>query len=330
MTAGKYVIDGTHKTFRFYSHHFSRVFTYWILGIASLLAHLLIIPAPFFQTSRYQVCRMIDKCQEAYVSKSFERKEGSYGNLLVFDVLWVLFTLAGVAIIGGLGYLIFYLVIEIDRFSYNDLNPDRIMDPLLHEQFVSNCLFLFIPFGLLALIFLIYALIYLQIGTGIANKNRNLKTSDILLDSFTTMKKIGGKMFAIDLLYFFELLTFAAIVVVPILLVSIFIKPTSSDFVSMPAFIVYVLIAVDSILGIFFFPYFCLACDMSTYLVLSEEADSDVMVLVLPGEEEEKKNLEALSPRDDDKGEEKELKPGKDLNSPFAEDDKKAKKKEGR
>ena len=163
-------------------------------------------------------------------------------------------------------------------------------------------------------VYFIYSLIVLQAATYTASRNRSLKLSDIAFDAFASLKKFGGKLFAIDLLYFLELLTFAAIVVVPIfILIVVFPKSDAGMYmVYLPYFIIWILLAIDSVLAIFFFPCFNLSADISLYRVFSEGGISDVMVIALPEkseDNEENKKYTSLSPRDDDSGEEKTLIP---------------------
>lgn len=309
-SAGSYVIAGTKKALRFYRRHFSKLFTFWILGITNFLSRILFPLAPLFQHFRYQLARMIDKSGEVFVSKCFEEKEGSYGQLLLFDILWFLFAFGGTALIAGIGIWIYFLVINIDYYFY----PSGEIDQGKYGEFMNNALFLVIPFLVLAGVYFIYSLIVLQAATYTASRNRSLKLSDIAFDAFASLKKFGGKLFAIDLLYFLELLTFAAIVVVPIfILIVVFPESDSGMYtVHLPDFIIWILLAIESVLAIFFFPCFNLSADISLYRVFSEGGISDIMVIALPEKSEnneENKKYTSLSPRDDDSGEEKTLIP---------------------
>lgn len=309
-SAGSYVIAGTKKALRFYRRHFSKLFTYWILGITIFLSRILFPLAPLFQHLRYQLARMIDKSGEAYVSKCFEEKEGSYSQLLLFDILWFIFAFGGTALIVGIGVWIYILVIQIDYYFY----PQGGIDDGLYREFTNNARFLIIPFLVVAAVYFLYSLIVLQAATYTASRNRNLKLSDIAFDAFASLKKFGGKLFAIDLLYFLELLTFAVIVVVPIFILRVVFPDRDAGMytVTLPYFIIWILIAIDSVLAIFFFPCFNLSADMSLYRLFSEAGISDVMVITLPEkseDNEDSKKYTSLSPRNDDSGEEKTLIP---------------------
>lgn len=291
-SAGKYVIEGTKKGFSFLFHHFTKFFVNWVFGIASVFSSVFFFLAPVFQKFNVSVCKMIDDSGEVIYSKAFDQSDhkNGYRSLLLFDILWFFVTFVGIALIMGFCYFINTVIISLNNY----------FDPSYGPYFANIETFtnyLYIPFGVVSLVLFVFSLMVLQSGTYVSYKNPELGVSDILFNAFSMMKERGGKLFCVNLLFFFEILTYAAVIVVPTILVTIM---TEGDF-----FITWIMIPSFVAISIFVLPLLFLSYKMGIHKLMMDCCPCDKMILVYKKEEnkEESADLIPLNPEKDENGE---------------------------
>lgn len=276
--AGRYVLEGAKDGVSYLIHHFSKVFVFWVFEVVNVFSNATIFMAPVMQKFYPQFCKMVCDSKEAVLSKGFDQSDDKkgYRSLLVFNVLWLLFTLAGIALILGFAYLLQTVIMNLFVNSY--VNGSYPSDEF--AAFQSFTTYLYIPFLVIAVVYLIFALLIRQCGIYASYKNPGLGVSDIIYNAFLMMHKRGWKLFAVNLLFFLEILTFAVIVVLPVFLVNFFVSADyGSEDTAIAPFIEWILIAAFSVLAIFVIPFLFTSYRIGIHKLMMDTCPCDKTVI---------------------------------------------------
>lgn len=292
--AGRYVLEGAKDGVSYLIHHFSKVFVFWVFEIVNIISEVTLFMAPVMQKFYPQFCKMVSDSKEAVLSKGFDQSDDKkgYRSLLLFNILWLLFTLAGIALILGIAFLLQTLIMNVYVNSY--VNGRYPQDEFAAFQSFTN--YLYIPFLVIAAVYLIFALLIRQCGIYASYKNPGLGVSDIIYNAFLMMHKRGWKLLVVNILFMLEILTFAVIVVLPVFLVSYFISPDYGyDDTSLALFIEWILIAVFSVLAIIVIPFLFTSYRLGIHKLMMDCCPSDNTVVAFK-KSENKDNLSDLIP----------------------------------
>lgn len=308
-SAGKYVVEGARESRKYYLHHFSKFFVYWILKAASILGSLVIFLAPVFQKFEIEMAHQISDSRDTVLSKCFDDTDhkNGYASLLLFNILCVLFSVVGAALILLVSFLIREFILNI-IFNFNGFLPPEILELEMH--FLTGfayaatdwTLYIFIPFFVLIVLFLVYALLVHQAGVFVARKNPNLTIGDICYNAFATMKVAGGKLFLINLLYFLELLTFAAVIIVPLVVFET-LYPSLGLLEYDYQMFATIYVGAMVIVGVFVIPFLLTAYKVSIYRLMQDKAIAERMVVAYKKtKEDESQEFISLTPVEEDNG----------------------------
>lgn len=272
-SAGKYVVDGTKKGFSFFFHHFSRFFVFWVFELAGLLASVTVFLKPVFQKFYIQVSKMIDDSGDAIYSKGFDQADNKKGyvSLLLFDVIWFFVVAAGIALIMGIVVLIQNVCLQLN-VSWSPSGEAYFSDIL------SFTYYLYIPFGIAALIFFIFGLLVFQTAKFVSYKNPELSLSDVIFNTFRMVRTRGKKLFAVNLLFFLEILTYAAFIVVPLLLINILVDRNSDP--TLINFITWILIPAFTFVSIFLIPLLLTSYRLGIFELMMDVCPCETTILV--------------------------------------------------
>lgn len=277
-SSGKYIIDATKKGFSYYIHHLSKFFVFWVIEIASLIAKLTIFLNPVFEKFHIQICKMIDDCGETNISKAFDQSDNKkgYRNSLLFNLVWLLITIAGVAAILGLAFLISKIIYFINYYFHTVNNPLSGNELAGVE---TLCTLIFIPFYVFAFIFLVFALLIKEIGVYVSYKNSELGLSDVLFNSFATLKSCGGRLFVVNLLMTLEVLTYAAVIFFPIFIVSALSSSIDASDPYHAMYIIWIMIPIFSAITIFVLPLLTTVYRLAIHSFLIDNVKCDSVII---------------------------------------------------
>lgn len=296
-SAGKYVVDGTKKSFSFYFHHFSRFFVFWVFELAGILANVTLFLKPVFQRFYIQVSKMIDDSGDAIYSKGFDQVDNKKGyvSLLLFDVIWLFVVVAGIALIMGIAVLIQNVCMQLN-YSWSPSGEEYFSDLL------SFTYYLYIPFGIAALIFFVFGLLVFQTAKFVSYKNPELSLSDVIFNTFRMVRTRGKRLFAVNLLFFIEILTYAAFLIVPLLLINIVVDSSSDP--TLITFITWILIPVFTFVSIFLIPLLLTSYRLGIFELMMDVCPCETTILVYKQDENNKAEPDfvPLTPVKDENG----------------------------
>jgi hypothetical protein len=192
---GSYFRNGWRAAFRVFSSRGKALLYAILYFLASFLGHLFFFSRPLFEISSLHLAMMSEKSGSFLISKSFEgANEGRrYKTLLLFNLLYELFLLAGLVLLGGVGAGLFFFG------YYLGANPTL--------SFAMAFLFA-LPFWLSALAFLFLGLLIWSFSPAIVDENPEIELSDLFYNCFLSFKKKGkGGLFFLHFLP--DLLTLA-------------------------------------------------------------------------------------------------------------------------
>lgn len=256
---GILIRDSHKKTNSFLRHHFSYILIEWVREIFLLLALFCPFLLPIYQKQNSYYLKMIDKSKDALFTKSFDGSDNmqSYFSLLCFDVIVCVLLLIGFLILGGLGYMVSELIIYT-TYGFNGMQIDT--------NTYYQCFFAFVPFGVVALVVLFIACMFLEVGGYLASKNPTMGTGDIFHNTLKTLKKIGGRYLLLNLCYFLVLAIDGALIGLFAMLLM-----TSTNNMVGQFFAGLGLLFVMAILTILFAPFFILGKKMANYKLVEKE-----------------------------------------------------------
>ncbi len=289
-SSGKYILEGTKEAFVYYFHHFSKFFVFWVVEFVTLLGKFCVFIDPLMQKFHIQMCKMVDDSGETNMAKAFDQadhKKG-YRSLVLFDLVWLLFTFAGVATFLGLGYLIGTFIYNIDYNSYSGSYQGN-MATLM--TFIN---FLYIPFGVFALIYFIIALLVKEAGVYAAYKNPDMGLSDIIYSAFATLKECGGRLFLVNLLAMLEILTYAAIIVVPIFIVAIVVPMNFPNDPTYAPWVIWILACIFSAVSVFVIPLLFGFYRLSIHKFFMENGRADSVIIAYRKNENQSKEADFI------------------------------------
>lgn len=292
-SSGRYVMDGTKKSFFYYIHHLSKFFVFWVVEFVSVLGKFCIFLDPIMQKFNIQMCKMIDDSGETNMAKAFDQtdhKKG-YRSLVLFDFIWLLFTLAGIGAFIGIGVLLNNVIYYIGYYSYPSYSPMPSDELNTLVQFVN---YLYIPFIVFAVIYFLFALMVKEAGVYAAYKNPDLGLSDIIYNAFATLKTAGWKLFLVNLLGLLELITYAAIIIVPIFIISIVAPSFAPDDAYYAAWHIWILIPIFSGVSIFIVPFLFTMFRLSIHEFFMDNGKADAVIIAYRKNENKVKEEEFI------------------------------------
>lgn len=252
---GSYFRSGWRASFRVFHRKAKTLIIYLFYYLASLLGRLFFFSRPLFESASLNLAEMSEKSGDFLVSKSFEgvNQGKRYKTLLLFDLVFDLFLLAGLLLLGGISVGLFFFGYYLGA------------TPLLSYT-MAFCLAA--PLWLLALAFLFSGLFFASFAASIVRDNPEIELSDLFYNCMLSFKKKGkGALFLLHFLYdLFVLLYLGLSVFVPYLLLS------SSNIVLriVGAFSILIL----ALVFLFFSPYLHLARQVSLYLYKKDQVES--------------------------------------------------------
>jgi hypothetical protein len=257
-----------------------------------LFGTLFFFTRPLFEISSLHFAEMSEKSGSFLISKSFEgANEGRrYKTLLLFNLLYEVFLLSGLVLLGGVGAGLFFFG------YYLGANPTL--------SFAMAFLFA-LPFWLSALVFLFLGLLIWSFAPSIVDKNPEIELSDLFYNCFLCFKKKGkGGLFFLHFLP--DLLTLAylgLVVYLPFLL----LNSMNLSLRVLGAFAVLILVLAFILLS----PFVSLSRSVSLYLYKLDHLESKDYLLYQKGKDGAKEGasvVEVFSPKET-KGEQKILYP---------------------
>ncbi len=277
-STGKYIIEATKEGFSYYIHHVSKFFAFWVMELATFFGKMTIFLGPVFQKFHIQMCKMVDDSGETNMAKAFDQSDHrkGYRNLLFFDLVWFLVTLAGVAVIMGIAYGLSTIIYNIGfYFNTTESNPSLPID--IGNALNTFTTFLYIPFIVFAVVFVVFALMVKEAGVYASYRNPDLGLSDIIYDAFATLKECGGRLFLVNFLMFLEVLTYAAIIFVPIFIISIIHLDPGDVFYTY--YIIWILVPIFSVVSVFVIPVLIGIFRLSVHKFLMDNAKTDAVII---------------------------------------------------
>ena len=275
-TPGKYVKDGTGKSLSYLFRHFSKVFLFWVYFVGDILSQVLFPIAPAFEKFKIRFAKEILERNEAVISKSFDDADDPnvYRSHLLFNCIWFLLMLGSLAIVIGLAFFIRFSILSLYEYSafpgVNDASD---------IEFGTN--FIFIPFGILAFVVLFFFLMVKEAAVYIMGTNPKLGVGDIFYDALEVMKRKGGTLVAINVLHLLSFLTIAALYVIPVVLVMIFVKPENPDDTYFVPFINGIITVVFVVIYFFVLPFFFLSRRLALMMFMQENCKTVRNVVVV-------------------------------------------------
>lgn len=276
-TPGKYVKDGNGKSISYLFRHFSKVFLFWVYFVGDILSQVLFPLAPAFEKFRIRFAKEILERNEAVISKSFDDVDepNGYRSHLLFNCIWFLLMLGSIAIVVGLAFFVRFSVLSIYEYS---------MEPGINNssdiEFGTN--FIFIPFGILAFVVLFFFLMVKEAAVYIMSTNPKLGVGDIFYDALEVMKRKGGTLVAINVLHLLSFLTLAALYVIPVVLVMIFVTPENVNAdVYLAPWINCILTVVFFVIYFFVLPFFFLSRRLALLMFMQENCKTVRNIVVV-------------------------------------------------
>lgn len=295
--SGWYVISGTRKAGKYLRRHFSKFFVFWIFLFVDLISKITIFLNPAIQKFKIELSHQVNESSEAIFSKCFDQSnhKRGYRSLLLFNLLVFTIGLAALIFFFLLAFLLRHAVMNIYlNFSFS---PDILRNFSFFPDFFSTfsysslysidvsimnvdtvTMLFYIPFGIMGFLVLFYSMMVVETGTFVSYKNPDLGLGDMLYNALNVIKVKGGKLFAINILYFFEFLTLAVIVVLPQILFSYFVDNWFYDEGFKHA-VAWIYGTVSIILSVFVIPYLVSGLHMSIYKFNCEYTKFDKIVV---------------------------------------------------
>lgn len=331
-SSGNYIMSGEKISHTYFRHHFSKNFTFWMLGVLGLLSRFTIFLAPIFQKLGINLNYQIDKSGECIFSKGFEYtdKKRSYLSTLLLNLLFILIIVASLALLYLIPTIIRYFSLHIIAFQQFASTPDvdifsfvgitGLIDNNIAASYAGKSDFFriaelitfyaYIPFGVAGIVIVIYGLQVFQTALHISFKNPELPTSDIAYNAFATLKKKGGRLFLINLFYIFQIVVYAALIVVPVFVLNAFWSNFGIADENLAKMIIYSYIALFVIISFFAIPRYLCAYKVSVIQFMEANADSKAVVIVYKEKvKDEKETYIALTPVESADGEVKYVRP---------------------
>lgn len=294
VSSGNYVIEGIKKTNSYLFHHFSKVFLYWVFLFSSLLSKIFVPLSPMMENFSQRFLFSVDESHEAILSKCFDDSEDKkgYRSHLLFDSLLLVVSLAVLGLFIGLAFFVKEAIIGIASTS----KAPGFVDVDSLQTTIMNSNYVFVPFGLIALVYLVFALIVKEAGDYVCFLNPSLGLGDILYDSFELLRRKWGQLFCINLLCGIKYLTAIVVFALPLILIRVFVdlaNPNDPNFATM---IIWIVSCALTFVYLFVLPFIGLSSRMSVYLFLKDNMKAVRNTVLYRKEESQEANTEEFIP----------------------------------
>ena len=298
MTAssGSYVIEGIKKTNSYLFHHFSKVFLYWVFLLTSWVSKVFVPLSPMMENFSQRFLFSVDESHEAILSKCFDDSDDKKGYRLhlLFDCLLLVTSLAVLGFLIGLAFFIKSAIIGIASTS----KAPGFVDPDHLQMIITNSNYVFVPFGLISLVYLIFALMVKETGDYVCFANQDLGLGDILYDSFELMRRKWGQLFCINLLCGIKYLTAIVVFALPLILIRIFVDLANPNDLNFGTMIIWIVSSALTFVYLFVLPFIGLSSRMSVYLFLKDNAKAVRNTVLYRKEESQEAEIKEFFPLD--------------------------------
>ena len=179
-----YFHKGRQKQRRYFKHNLLGLYFYCFYAIADLLGSFCCIAFPLFSSSSYNVFKMLDETDDAYITKSFEG--GDDGKHYLSRFLYAFF-------------LILLIALDVAATYYFTVFAKAFIEVLFTGDTVDIFFWLISGIAIALGAFLgILLLMMFQIGSHIAAKNHALGVGDIAYNSANFLLKHGTRLFFLN------------------------------------------------------------------------------------------------------------------------------------
>ncbi len=278
-----YFRKGRQKQRRYFKGNFLGLYFYAFYALAALLGDFLCIGFPLFSSSGYNIFRMIDETDDAYITKSFDGGDDrkNYLSRFLFALFIVLFIVLGV-------FILRFLMSFIGGFLTPIFGGEEAVKDVNYQVFYWLISGVFILFAALTGIVL---LMVMQIGSYIGAKNHALGVGDLAFNSVNFVLKRGFKLFFLDfIITIFYMLVPALFIGGYIALTSLGVKYDNL----LLSIIGYSLALVLVLISPMFIGRYALTLRMATTYLFEDAVDTSAYKVVYPEKPGKKKGEEGV------------------------------------
>ena len=275
-----YFHKGRQKQRRYFKRNLLGLFCYAFYALAGIVGSFLCIGFPLFSSSGYNVFRMLDETDDAYISKSFDGGDDRKHYLPRF--LYAFF----IVILMGITSSVVYLFTVLVKTFFESLFAGASVE-------IFYWFFTAIAIALGAIVWIIL-LMMLQIGSYIGAKNHALSIGDIAYNSVNFFLKHGLRLFFLDFLTTLYYLIIPAIFVAAYIAMTICAEKSDDYFITMFQGIGYGILMLLIVLSPIFFGRYFLTVKMASYYLFEDGAETSCYKIVYPKKEGKKPNEEGV------------------------------------
>ena len=192
-----YFTKGKRKQGRYFKRNLLGCYIYFAYAIASIVGNLTMVGFPLFSSSSFNMARMLDQTDDAYITKSFDGGDEPkhYLPRFLFGLFASLVAVAIVAATMGLASVVRSLI--------------HIAVPTTEREAIFSTLFAVIVYAVGG-IALVVDLLFLQAGSYVGAKNASLSVGDIAYEAANFVNVYGVRLFFLDLIALIHYSLFAA------------------------------------------------------------------------------------------------------------------------
>lgn len=274
-----YFHKGRQKQRRYFKRNFLGLYFYAFYALASLIGSFSCFAFPLFSSSGYNIFKMLDETDDAYITKSFDG--GDDGKNYLSRFLFAFFVVILMAIDATLTY---FITLFLDNFLISFLGEGTM------NQLIFSWLFKGIAIALCAFLGILL-LLFLQVGSYVGAKNHALGVGDIAFNAGNFILKHGVRLFFLD---FVATLYYA---IVPFLFTALWwvletlhLSGGGDYFGPLALGVLLLLILVSPMI----FGRYFLSLKMASYYLFEDGADTSAYKVVYPEKPDKKPSEEGI------------------------------------
>ena len=275
-----YFHKGRQKQRRYFKRNLLGLYCYAFYALAGILGSFLCIGFPLFSSSGYNLFRMIDETDDAYITKSFEGGDDRKHFLPMF--LYIFFILLLLGITSALVYVFSLFVKSLFESLFTNASVE-----IFYWFFTSIAL-------IIGFIIAIILILMLQIGSYIGAKNHALGIGDIAYNSVNFLLKHGARLFFLDLLISLVYLIIPAIFIGAYIGMGAAAHFSKGYYITMFKGIGYGILMLFILLSPMMFGRYFLTLKMASYYLFEDGADTSVYKVVYPEKQDKKPSEEGV------------------------------------
>ena len=275
-----YFHKGRQKQRRYFKRNFLGLYFYCFYALADLVGSLCCVGFPLFSSSGYNIFRMLDETDDAYITKSFEG--GDDGKHYLSRFLYALFLALLIAMDVTLTYFF---------TCFAKVFIDTLFTGASAEVFFWFVSGVGIALGSFVGVLL---LMMFQIGSHIAAKNHALGVGDIAYNSANFLLKHGVRLFFLDFVATLYYLIIPAIFTAGWLVLMDLASRSTLYYINMFQGIAYGVALIFMIISPMIFGRYFLTIKMASGYLFEDAADTSVYKVVYPEKEDKSPKEEGV------------------------------------